>query len=73
MDRDTFGVSPLLFEDWNKASLLRMNCEYELDDDHVIAKLPERLIQWYKIDRLNSNYRLIEEPDRTRVRVELVR
>src|SRR5919108_5762870 len=56
MDRDTFGVSTLLLEDWNKASLLRMNCEYELDDDHVIAKLPERLIQWYKIDRLNSNY-----------------
>jgi len=74
MDRDTFGVSPLLFEDWNKGSLLRMNCEYELDDGHVIAKLPERLVQWYKIDKLTeSNYKLIPELDGTRVRVELVR
>jgi mannose-6-phosphate isomerase-like protein (cupin superfamily) len=74
MDRDTFGVSPLLFEDWNKASLLRMNCEYEQDDGHVIAKLPERLVQWYKINKLtDSNYKLIAEPDGTRVRVQLVR
>jgi len=74
MDRDTFGVSPLLFEDWNKGSLLRMNCEYEQDDGHVIAKLPERLVQWYKIDKLtDSNYKLIAEPDRTRVRVQLAR
>ena len=74
MDRDTFGVSPLLFEDWNKGSLLRMNCEYEQDDGHVIAKLPERLVQWYKIDKLtDSNYKLIAEPDGTRVRVQLAR
>jgi mannose-6-phosphate isomerase-like protein (cupin superfamily) len=72
MDRDTFGVSTLLLEEWNKRSLLRMNCDYEMGDGHVIAKLPERLIQWYKIDRLDSNYKLIEEPDKTRVRVELV-
>ena len=74
MDRDTFGVSTLLLEEWNKASLLRMNCEYEMADGHVIAKLPERLVQWYKIDKLSdSNYKLIEEPDKTRVRVELKR
>jgi mannose-6-phosphate isomerase-like protein (cupin superfamily) len=74
MDRDTFGVSPLLFEDWNTASLLRMNCEYGMDNGHVIAKLPERLVQWYKIERLSeSNHKLIVDPDRTRVRVELVR
>lgn len=74
MDRDTFGVSPLLFEDWNKASLLRMNCEYELEENRVIAKLPQRLVQWYKIDKLtDANYKLITEPERTRVRVELVR
>jgi mannose-6-phosphate isomerase-like protein (cupin superfamily) len=74
MDRDTFGVSTLLLEEWNKASLLRMNCEYEMADGHVIAKLPQRLVQWYKIDKLaDANYKLIEEPDKTRVRVELVR
>ncbi len=74
IDRDTFGVSTLLLEEWNKGSLLRMNCDYEVADGHVIAKLPERLVQWYKIDKLvNSNYKLIEEPDKTRVRVELKR
>jgi mannose-6-phosphate isomerase-like protein (cupin superfamily) len=74
MDRDTFGVSTLLLEEWNKGSLLRMNCDYETADGHVIAKLPERLVQWYKIDKLaDSNYKLIEEPDKTRVRVQLVR
>ena len=72
MDRDTFGVSTLLLEEWNKRSLLRMNCDYEMGDGHVIAKLPERLVQWYKIERL-SDYKLIMEPDRTRIRVELKR
>jgi mannose-6-phosphate isomerase-like protein (cupin superfamily) len=74
IDRDTFGVSTLLLEEWNKGSLLRMNCDYEVADGHVIAKLPERLVQWYKIEKLaDSNYKLIEDPDKTRVRVELKR
>ena len=74
MNRDTFGVATMLYEDWNKGSLLRMNCEYETAGNDVIAKLPERLVQWYKIDRLtDSNYRLAPEPDGTRVRVELTR
>ena len=74
MNRDTFGVSTMLYEDWNKASLLRMNCEYESAGEQVIAKLPERLVQWYKVDQLvDSNHRLVPEPDGTRVRVELTR
>jgi mannose-6-phosphate isomerase-like protein (cupin superfamily) len=74
INRDTFGVSSLLHEDWNKGSLLRMNCDYEMDDGHVVAKLPERLVQWYKIDRLpESNYKLALEPEMSRVRVELAR
>lgn len=74
INRDTFGVSPLLFEDWNKGSLLRMNCEYETSDGYVIAKLPERLVQWYMIDRLaDSDYQLVTDPDKTRVRVVLKR
>jgi mannose-6-phosphate isomerase-like protein (cupin superfamily) len=74
INRDTFGVSSLLHEDWNKGSLLRMNCEYEMDDGHVVAKLPERLVQWYKIDRLpESNYKLALEPEMSRVLVELTR
>jgi hypothetical protein len=74
INRDTFGVSSLLHEDWNKGSLLRMNCDYEMDDGHVVAKLPERLVQWYKIDRLQeSDYKLTLEPEMSRVRVELAR
>jgi mannose-6-phosphate isomerase-like protein (cupin superfamily) len=74
INRDTFGVSSLLLEEWNKGSLLRMNCEYETSDGHVIAKLPERLVQWYKIDRLSdADYKLVVEPDKTRVRVVLKR
>jgi mannose-6-phosphate isomerase-like protein (cupin superfamily) len=74
INRDTFGVSSLLHEDWNKGSLLRMNCDYEMDDGHVVAKLPERLVQWYKIDRLpESDYKLTLEPEMSRVRVELAR
>jgi mannose-6-phosphate isomerase-like protein (cupin superfamily) len=74
INRDTFGVSSLLHEDWNKGSLLRMNCDYQMDDGHVVAKLPERLAQWYKIDRLpESDYKLTLEPEMSRVRVELAR
>lgn len=72
MDRNIIGVSPLLMEEWNKRSLLRMNCEYERDAGYVIAKLPERLVQWYKIESLSeSDYNLIVEPDKTKVRVDL--
>lgn len=72
MDRTTIGVSPVLMEDWNKGSLLRMNCEYENDGNYVIAKLPQRLVQWYKLDSLSeADYRLITEPEKIRVRVDL--
>jgi hypothetical protein len=51
-----------------------MNCDYEMDGGHVVAKLPERLVQWYKIDRLpQSDYKLTLEPEMSRVRVELAR
>lgn len=72
IDRATVGVSSVLLEEWNKKSLLRMNCEYEKSDGTVIAKLPERLVQWYKIDNLSeSDYRLIPEDDKMRVRLDL--
>jgi len=72
MDRSTIGVSPVLMEEWNKKSLLRMNCEYEKDGDRIVAKLPERLVQWYRIESLSENdYRLITEPEKIRVRLDL--
>ena len=49
-----------------------MNCQYEKSGNHIVAKLPERLAQWYKIETLSdSDYNLISEPDKTRVRLNL--
>jgi mannose-6-phosphate isomerase-like protein (cupin superfamily) len=72
MDRSTVGVSSVLLEEWNKKSLLRMHCEYEKSGDFVIAKLPERLVQWYRIESLSeSDYYLHPEGDNLRVRLDL--
>jgi mannose-6-phosphate isomerase-like protein (cupin superfamily) len=72
LERNYFGIATLLLEEWNKASLLRMNCALEADSDYIIAKLPQRLVNWYGIkDLTESDYKLIVEPDRTRVRVDL--
>jgi mannose-6-phosphate isomerase-like protein (cupin superfamily) len=72
MDRATIGISSVLLEEWNKKSLLRMHCEYEKSGDWVIAKLPERLVQWYQIERLSeSDYHLLPEADKMRVRIDL--
>jgi mannose-6-phosphate isomerase-like protein (cupin superfamily) len=72
MDRATIGISSVLLEEWNKKSLLRMHCEYEKSGDWVIAKLPERLVQWYQIESLSeSDYHLLPEADKMRVRIDL--
>lgn len=72
MDRATIGISSVLLEEWNKKSLLRMHCEHEKSGDWVIAKLPERLVQWYQIESLSeSDYHLLPEADKMRVRLDL--
>jgi mannose-6-phosphate isomerase-like protein (cupin superfamily) len=72
IDRSTIGVSSVLLEEWNKKSLLRMHCDYEKSGDVVIAKLPERLVQWYHITNLaESDYRLIPVEDKMRVQLDL--
>jgi len=72
LDRTTIGISTLLHGEWNNASLLRMNCEFEQEGDTIIAKLPERLVRWYKINNLSeADYKLIRDPDGTRVRLDL--
>ena len=74
LDRTSFGVSAILLEEWNKASLLRMNCEYEREGDWVTARLPLRLVQWYKLEGLKEgDYNLVRENDGARVRVNLTR
>lgn len=72
IDRSTIGISPLLRDEWNKACLLRMNCEYEKQDGVIVAKLPLRMTQWYRIDKLaESDYRLLTGPEKVRVRMDL--
>ncbi|MPZ15919.1 MAG: cupin domain-containing protein [Chloroflexi bacterium] len=72
LDRRTIGVSPLLLEEWNRAAILRMNCEYERRDAYTLANLPERMAQWYQVDDVtDTDYRIITDPERTRVRIDL--
>jgi mannose-6-phosphate isomerase-like protein (cupin superfamily) len=72
MDRSTLGISPVLRDEWNKACLLRMNCQYEKQDGYVIAKLPQRMVQWYKMEGLSeSDYCLLTEPEKVRVRMDI--
>jgi mannose-6-phosphate isomerase-like protein (cupin superfamily) len=72
LNRSYFGVASVLLEEWNKGSLLRMNCAYEKDGDYVIAKLPQRLVGWYGLEGLQeSDYKLVGESDKLRVRVHL--
>lgn len=72
MDRNTIGISPVLMEEWNKASLLRMHCDFEEKGDSIIADLPLRMTQWYKIDKLeDSDYLLEPEPENVRVKVDI--
>jgi mannose-6-phosphate isomerase-like protein (cupin superfamily) len=72
MDRNTIGISPLLMDEWNRASLLRMNCEYKQDGDMIVAKLPLRMSQWYKIDKLeDGDYKILTEPEKIRARIDL--
>jgi hypothetical protein len=38
----------------------------------IIAKLPQRMVQWYKLDKLqDSDYRMLTEPENIRVRMDL--
>jgi mannose-6-phosphate isomerase-like protein (cupin superfamily) len=72
MDRSTIGISALLLQDWNTRCLLRMHCEYEKRDGYVVAKLPQRLVDWYKIESLaESDYRLIPEADKAKLKMDL--
>ena len=72
MTRSTIGLSVMRLEEWNKASLLRLDCDFEKSDGYILAKLPERLVKWYELESLSeSDYKLISEPDKARVRVAL--
>ncbi len=72
LDRTTFGISGPRDRDWDRNALLRMACQYEKSGDYVVATLPERLVRWYKMEGLlESDYNIIPEPDKTKVRIDL--
>ncbi len=72
LDRRTIGISPLVLEEWNRGALLRMSCEYGRRGEFVVANLPERMAKWYEAEDLTEgDYRIIPDPDGTRVRIDL--
>jgi len=72
LDRRTIGVSPLLLEEWNRGAVLRMSAEFGRRGEDIIANLPERMAKWYEAeDLVEGDYRIIPDPDGTRVRIDL--
>ena len=72
LDSETIGVSPLLLDDWNRGSVLRMECTFEKRGEDVVAVLPERLAYWYRVDDLaDSDYTIEPDADGTRVRINI--
>ncbi len=72
MDRRTIGISPLIMEEWNQASALRMNCKFRREGDTIVATLPERVVRWYGLDDLrDDDYTVTHDRRRSRVRVDL--
>ena len=72
MNQRTIGIGVNATEEWNLGSLLRMNCEYERDGDDILVNLPERMARWYRVRELaEADYRIIPDPERWRVRVDL--
>jgi hypothetical protein len=72
MDRRTIGISPLIMEEWNQASVLRMNCKFQREGDTIVATLPERVVRWYGLDDLgDGDYTVTHDRRRSRVRVDL--
>jgi mannose-6-phosphate isomerase-like protein (cupin superfamily) len=74
LNSTTIGISPLLMEEWNMASLLRMHCDFERQDGRTTVRLPERLARWYQLDQLHEDdYTLMPDGEPYRVRVSLKR
>ena len=72
LDARTIGISPRIEDDWNRACVLRMECTVERGASSIVAVLPERLAYWYRTpDLTDADYRLIAEPGKARVRVDL--
>jgi len=72
IDRRTIGLSPMLLDDWNRGTMLRVNCDYERSGEDILVNLPERIAKWYLVDDLtDEDYRVTYDADGSRVRVDL--
>ena len=72
LDERTIGVSPMIVDDWNRTAAVRMECTYEKSGDSVVAVVPERLAERYRLDDLlDSDYAVTADPNGTRVTVDL--
>lgn len=72
IDRRTIGLAPVLLEDWNRGTMLRVNCDYERSGSDILVNLPERIANWYRVGDLTEvDYRVIPDPDGNRVRIDL--
>ena len=75
LTRHAIGVSFLLMQDWNEASLMRMHAPHEIDGDTLWVTIPQRFAQWYGLQRLDDgDYRFVPDGTaRTRGRIQLGR
>ena len=72
MDRHTIGISARVDQEWNAASVLRMNCEYQRIGGGIQAFVPERAARWYQLtDLRDGDFQLKPDASRTRVEVDL--
>lgn len=72
IDRRTMGFSPILLDEWNRGTMLRVNCDYERRGEDLLVNLPERIARWYLVDDLtDEDYRVVPDPDADRVRIDL--
>jgi mannose-6-phosphate isomerase-like protein (cupin superfamily) len=70
IDRATLGISPLIMEEWNQVSILRTTCGYVREGDQLVAKLPDRIVRWYRLEGLDDGDYIVR-PDRTKTRVRV--
>ena len=75
LTRHAIGVSFLLMQDWNEASLVRMHAPWEIEGDTLWVTIPQRFAQWYGLQKLDEgDYRFVPDGTaRTRGRIQLGR
>ena len=71
LDDQTFAISGQRRDDLNLASILRMSCEYTRAGEWLVVNLPERLVRWYQLREMDSDYRVFLSQDRTHVTIDI--